>query len=75
MEKDIHIMRGMARKGIFENKSRSRERGTTWQNMAENLNNCKEFALTARSLKDHLTTLMKSTSQKQDEKSKLPAGA
>ena len=75
MGKDIHMMRGMARKGIFENKSRSRERGTIWQNMAENKNNCKEFALTARSLKDHLTTLMKSTSQKQDEKSKIPAGA
>ena len=72
MEKDIHMMRGMASKGIYENKSGSRERGVTWQNMAENLNNCEEFALTVRSLRVHFTTLMKSTSPKQDEKSKAP---
>ena len=73
MEKDIHVMRKMASKGIFESKYGSRERGATWQNMAENLSYCEEFALTARSLRDDLTTLMKSTSQKQDEKSKVPA--
>ena len=45
--------------GIFESKSGSRERGAIWQNIAENLNNFQEFAVTARSLRDHFTTLMK----------------
>lgn len=71
MEKGIHMMRGMARKSI----SARKKRGATRQNMTENLNNCNEFALTARSLANHFTTLMKSTSQKRDEKPKVPAGA
>ena len=49
----------MTSKGIFESKYGSRERGATWQNITENLNNCKEFATTARSLRDHFTTFMK----------------
>ena len=40
-------------------------------NTADNLNNCKEFALTARVLRDHFTTFMKSYKSKQDEKSKV----
>ena len=75
MEKGIHMMRGMARKSIFKSKSARKKRGATRQNMTENLNNCKEFALTVRSLANHFTTLMKSTSQKRDEKPKVPAGA
>ena len=49
----------MASKGIFENQSGSREKGAIWQNIANMLNNCEEFALTARSLRYHFTTLMK----------------
>ena len=49
----------MASKGIFESKYGSRERGGTWQNITENLNNCEEFATTAQSLIDHFTTFMK----------------
>ena len=37
MEKDIHIMRGMASKGIFESKSGIRERGAILQNIAGDL--------------------------------------
>ena len=40
-------------------------------NIDDNFNNCEEFAVTALCLRDHFTTFMKSTSQKQDEKSKL----
>ena len=46
-EKDILTMREMTNKGIFESKSGSRERGTIWQNIDNNLNNCKEFGVTA----------------------------
>ena len=49
----------MASKGIFESKYGNRERGAIWQNIAKMLNNCKEFALTARSLRYQFTTLMK----------------
>ena len=57
-------MRRMASKGIFESKYGSGERGAIWQNIAGSLNNCEEFALTARSLRDHFTTLMKSCKSK-----------
>ena len=49
-EKDIHVIRGMASKGIFESKSGSRKKGAIWQNIADNLNNWEEFAATARRL-------------------------
>ena len=52
------MMRGMASRGIFENKYGSRERRATWQNIAGNLNKFEEFALTARNFRDHFTTLM-----------------
>ena len=58
------MMRRMASKGIFESKYGSGERGAIWQNIAGSLNNCEEFALTARSLRDHFTTLMKSCKSK-----------
>ena len=49
----------MASKGIFESKYGNMERGAIWQNTAKMLSNCKEFPLTARSLRYHFTTLMK----------------
>ena len=47
-------MRGMAKKGTFESKSGSRERGAIWQK-----NKSEEFAVTAWSLTDHFTAFMK----------------
>ena len=44
---------------IFESKSGSRERRATWQNIVNNLNNCEEFVVTARRLRNHFATLMK----------------
>ena len=41
------------------------------ENIADNLNNCEEFAVTAQGLRDHFTTLWKGKSQKQEEKSKV----
>ena len=49
----------MASKGVFESKSGSRERGAIWQNIADNLNNCEEFAVTTWSHKDPFITPMK----------------
>ena len=43
----------MASKSIFESKSGSRKREATWQNKADNLNNCEEFAAKMRSLRDY----------------------
>ena len=57
-DKDILMMRRMASKVIFESKSGSRERGAIWQNIANNLNNCKEFAVTAQSIQDYYIILM-----------------
>ena len=58
-EKNIHLMRGMASKGIFDSKYGSGERGAIWPNIAENLNNCEKFGLRTRSLRDNFTTLVK----------------
>ena len=44
---------------IFESKSGSRERRAIWQNIVNNLNNCEEFVVTARRLRNHFATLMK----------------
>ena len=60
----------MTNKGIFESKSGSRETGAIWQNVADNLNNFQEFAVTARSLRDHFTTLMKKYKLKTRQKVK-----
>ena len=49
-EKCILMVGEMASKCIFESKSGSRERGAIWYNIADNLNNFEEFALTAQSL-------------------------
>ena len=57
------MMRRMASKGIYESIRVNLEVG----NIADNLNNCKEFAVTARGLRRSL----KDTSQKQDEKSNV----
>ena len=72
-ENDILMMRGMASKCIFESKSGIRERGIIWQNIADNLNNCEEFAVTALSLSIHFTTLMENYKSKirQEVKSKV----
>ena len=51
-EKDILIMRGMASKGIYESNLKV-------GNIADDLNKCEEFAVTARGLRDHFTTFMK----------------
>ena len=51
-EKDILMIRGMTSKGIYESKL---EVG----NIADNLNNCEEIAVTARGLRDHFTAFMK----------------
>ena len=65
-EKDILMMRGMKIKGIFEIKSASRERGAIEQNIANNLNKCRQFKV----LKTILLPSRKSTSQNQDKKFK-----
>ena len=65
-EKDILTMGGMASKGILYMKG-NLEMG----NIADNTNNCEEFAVTARGLRNHFANFMKGSSQKQDEKSKV----
>ena len=50
----------MKSKGLFESKSGSRERGAIWHNIVNNFNDCEEFTVTARSLRDHFATLTKS---------------
>ena len=42
-EKDVLRMREMAAQGIFQFKSRSRERGTVWQAITKNLNGHKDL--------------------------------
>ena len=40
---------------VFESKSGRRERGVIWQNIADNLKNFEEFAVTVQSLRDYFT--------------------
>ena len=60
------MMRGMKIKGISETKSVSRERGAIQQNIANNLNKCRQFKV----LKIILLPSWKSTSQNQGKKFK-----
>ena len=45
--------------GVFNNKSGSRERGASWQNVAIALNVIDGFLLTARAVRDRGTNLLK----------------
>ena len=46
----------MTSKGMFESKSGSTERGTTWHNIIDNLNNCKGLAITTQTLRYHFAS-------------------
>ena len=55
--------------GVFNHKSGSRERGTSWQNVATTLNAIDGFLLTARTVKDRVTNLSeKFSAQNNSEK-------
>ena len=58
-EKDILMVREMANKGIFESKCESWKRGSIWQNIADNLNNCEKLAVLTWRLGDHFINLTK----------------
>ena len=45
-EKDIHMMKGMASKGIFESKSGSRGRGVIAQNIADDFEQLRRICST-----------------------------
>ena len=53
------MVKGMANKSIFESKYGSLKRGTTWRNIADNLNNCETFAVLTWSVRDHFINLKK----------------
>lgn len=57
--KDILLMREVASVGVFTFKSGSRERGNAWQFVATNLNATEGFNVTARAVRDRMTSLMK----------------
>ena len=58
-EKDILMFREIIGEGAFDYKSGSRERGTSWQNVAFTLNAIDGFLLTARAVRDRATNLLK----------------
>lgn len=59
--KDIFLLKEIAAEGVFSHKYLSRERGSAWQTVAENLNaNLQDFQeLTSRSVRDRFTILHK----------------
>lgn len=57
-EKDVMLLKEMGGQGIFHYKAGSRERGTVWQVISNNLNCHKDlFDVTARGVRDRFTLL------------------
>ena len=64
--KDVMVLREVAAEGVYYHKFGSRERGTTWQTVATNLNSYPEFEqdVTTRSVRDRFGILAKNTKPK-----------
>ena len=70
-EKDVLMFREVIGEGVFNHKSGSRERGNAWQNVATSLNKLDGFVLTARAVRDRVTTLIKKFSAQNNKEKKL----
>ena len=57
--KDLVMMKEVAASGILHEKPYSKERGAMWQEIAKSINANDGFCVTARGVRDRLTTLMK----------------
>ena len=58
-ETDVFLRREMASLGVFQDKSRSRERGQIWHQIATNLNGYPSFSVTLRAVRQRFTTITK----------------
>ncbi|CAB4004198.1 Hypothetical predicted protein [Paramuricea clavata] len=58
-QRDVTFLREVAAEGLFAKKEKSRERGSGWQTVANNLNPIFDTELTPRSVKDHYNSLSK----------------
>ena len=56
------MFREVIGEGVFDQKSGSRERGTSWQNVATTLNAIDRLLLTAIAVRDRVTNLLKTFS-------------
>ena len=62
--KDISLFKEVISEGVFSQKSGSRERGQSWQNVATILNLLDGFDVTSRSVRDRVTYSLKKFSAK-----------
>ena len=58
-EKDFVMLREVAGEGMFNSNPDSRERGGSWQVVANKLNSLPQFTVNARALRDRFNTLVK----------------
>ena len=70
-EKDILMFHEVIGEGVFDGKSGSRECGTSWQNVAPTSNPTDRFHLTARTVRDRVTNLLKRLSAQNNSEKKL----
>lgn len=47
-EKDLMMLREMAAEGVMHHKPKSRDRGSSWQKVADNLNPLPQFEISTR---------------------------
>lgn len=76
-KEDVLLLREIAAEGVFSHKYLSRERGSSWQKVAENLNACTEGNfnfLSSRSVRDHYTTLLKKYKAKKSKELRESGG-
>ena len=67
-EKDLMMLREMAAEGVMHHKPKSRDRGSSWQKVADNLNPLPQFEINTRSVRDRFNILAKNTKSKWEKR-------
>ena len=63
-EKDFIMLKEVAGEGVFDSKPGSKERGSSWQLVANKLNSLPQFTVNARAVRDRFNNISKKIKSK-----------
>ena len=72
--KDYVMLKEVATEGVFDSKPGSRERGTSWQKVANKLNSLPQFSVNSRSIRDRFNNISRKLKAKLSRESNESGG-
>ena len=72
--KDYVMLKEVAAEGVFDSKPGSRERGTSWQKVANKLNSLPQFSVNSRSIRDRFNNISRKLKAKLSRESNESGG-